>query len=560
MQKLVTIGLIVGLIGQCVEASAQGSAPEKKLIAVGWDMPNAERLRSNLELMETRPLQGCSVRFAGPNNAPNLWFSFSREPYDEQVVATFLEDLQAVQPVQLRDRFLLLNANPGDVDWFDDEGWAAIVEHWRTGARVAREGGLTGIMFDPEGYSDPYRAFDWSAQPQTDRHTFADYREMARRRGRELMAAVSAEYPDIASFSLFMLSGVNTAADGADPVAALAGNRYGLLPAFIDGWLDVAPETVTFVDGCERAYHFNSRVEYLSAGNAIRNTCQRLISPENRRRYRAQTQVSFGVYLDAYVNPPDSGYYIDPGDLTPAARLAENLAYALEVADQYVWLYGEQASWWPSPSSTSDQIRWPEKLPGIEQALWLVTDPRGYALGLLERQGPDATALLANGDFSGADATPADGTEPADWERGVAPPPWRFWQAGISEGTPGWDREVGHDAPGSGTLVGVRNGCLIQRIDVQPGERYVVSGWRRVQGQGAALIRVRWQTSEGAWHAEPLDRSLSASAADGDWQQLAGIVSVPEGAGRLIVLLWADGQCSEEDAIWWDDVAVFRVD
>ena len=48
--------------------------------------------------------------------------------------------------------------------------------------------------------------------------------------------------------------------------------------------------------------------------------------------------------------------------------------------------------------------------------------------------------------------------------------------------------------------------------------------------------------------------------ADGDWQQLAGIGSGPEGAGRLIVLLWADGQCSEEDAIWWDDVAVFRVD
>ena len=116
---------------------------------------------------------------------------------------------------------------------------------------------------------------------------------------------------------------------------------------------------MTFVDGCERAYRFNSREEYLAAANLIRNKCQRLVSPENRAKYRAQVQVSFGVYLDAYVNPPDSNWYIDPGRQTPVRRLADNVASALEAADEYVWIYGEQASWWPSPHPVAGRPRKP---------------------------------------------------------------------------------------------------------------------------------------------------------------------------------------------------------
>ncbi len=531
-----------------------------KLIAVGWDMANAERMRQNLELMETRPLQGCAVRFAGPGNQPALWFSFSRDPYDEQVVAQFLEDLRAVHPQRLTDRFLLLNANPGDVDWFDDEGWAEIVRHWRIAARVAKQGGLTGILFDPEAYRKPWRQFAYPAQPEVDQHSFAEYYAKARERGREIMTAVTEEFPDVTLFCLFMLSATAPAADLDNPMDGLVGHAYGLYPAFIDGWLDVAPPTVTFVDGCERAYRFNSQLEYLAAANLIRNTCQRLISPENRPKYRAQVQVSFGVYLDAYVNPPDSPWYIDPGELTPTQRLKANVTTALEVADEYVWIYGEQASWWPSPHPRSDQHRWPELLPGIEEALWSAADPAGYVQHLVEEAGDNLDNLLVNGDFSGDTGAGDEGGVQADWEREGTPPAWSFWQAGTSEGRPGWDRATGHNAPGSGTLTAVTNGCLIQSIEAQPGETYGVLAWRRIQGEGSATIRVRWQTPEGKWHAEQLDKMLGTSAPPGEWGRLAGLVTVPDGAGRLVVLLGASGQRSDEDVIWWDDVAVFRAE
>ncbi|MHB8993670.1 MAG: hypothetical protein ACYC63_00300 [Armatimonadota bacterium] len=560
MRAWLTMGFIVGLITTGTASWAQGDVPAKKLIAVGWDLPNAERFRTNFDAMEKTPLQGTGVRFAGPGNKPALWFSFSREPYDEQAVAQILQDLKAVQPKQLRDRFLLLNANPGDVDWFDDAGWKVIVDHWRIGARVAREGGLKGIMFDPEAYREPYRAFDWSAQSESAKHTFAEYYDKARQRGREVMAATGQEYPDATILAFFLLSINREAAERSDPMGALNGHAYGLLPAFVNGWLDAAPPTLTIVDGCEAAYRFNSRLEFLNAANLIRNKALRLVAPENRYKYRAQVQVGFGVYLDAYVNPPDNTWYINPGTQTPVQRLAENVASALEVADEYVWVYGEQASWWPVPHPTADKIRWPQKLPGIETALRVASDPVGYVVGLLEQPG-ERKNLVVNGDFSAtAAAAVPGGPQPADWKQGTAPPNWSYWQSGASKGHPTWDSAVGHKAPGSGAVVGMKWGCLIQTIPVVPGERYAVAAWYLLQGQGSPSFPVRWQTAEGKWHAESLDVSLNVAKSEGEWKLMAGAAVVPEGAGKMVLLPSVNGQQSEKDVLWWDDVVAFRID
>ncbi len=530
-----------------------------KLIETGWDHANPERMRQNLEVMEQTPFQGLVIQFSGPGGQPSYRYVHSAEVWDESAIPGIIADLQAVQPEQLRDRFLQVNANPGDVDWFDDAGWEQVVHHWRIAARVAKQGGLTGILFDPEPYNEPWRQFACASQPQVQEHSFGEYYAKARERGREVMSVVAEEFPDITLFCYFMLSVTGTAADLDNPIDGLVGHSYGLYPPFIDGWLDVAPETVTFVDGCERAYHFNSQLDYLGAANRIRNICQRLVSPENRYKYRAQVQVSFGMYLDAYANPPDSRYYIDPGDLTRTQRLQANVATALEVADEYVWVYGEQASWWPTPHPRSDEHRWPELLPGIDAALWSATDPGVYIQRLIDQAGGELTSLLVNADFSAATVTTEEGALAADWEQEGAPAGWSFWQAGEA-GRPGWDREAGHDAPGSGTLTAVQDGCLIQSIEVQPGECYGVLAWRRIQGDGSTTIRVRWQTADGTWHAEQLDKMLGTSAPAGEWGQMAGMVTVPDGAGRLIVLLQASGQRSEQDVIWWDDVVVFRAD
>ena len=77
-----------------------------------------------------------------------------------------------------------------------------------------------------------------------------------------MIRAVVEEYPHITILSFFLNSAVAQAAGQAEPSRALATLDYGLLPAMLDGWLDAAPPTVTVVDGCESAYHHNSRVAY----------------------------------------------------------------------------------------------------------------------------------------------------------------------------------------------------------------------------------------------------------------------------------------------------------
>lgn len=56
MPASTTVGLVVGLIATGAVLWAQENEPRKKLIAVGWDIPNAEPLRANLAVMERRPL------------------------------------------------------------------------------------------------------------------------------------------------------------------------------------------------------------------------------------------------------------------------------------------------------------------------------------------------------------------------------------------------------------------------------------------------------------------------------------------------------------------------
>ncbi len=557
--RIASVAVFAALICP-VLSPADSDVPRKKLIATGWDQAGPERFRDQIELMEQRPFQGVVVRFVGRGDSPQFRLAFNREEWDPETIEQVIEDLQAVQSDVLRENFLLMNANPGDVDWFDDEGWAIVVEHWRTAARVAREGGLTGILFDPEPYRKPFRQFAWTSQAQYDQHDFEEYHTKARQRGGEVMRAIAEEYPDITIFCYFMNSVNSMAAQRSDPITALAGGGYDLLPGFIDGWLDEAPPEVTFVDGCEQAYRFNSQMEYLAAYNRIRGVCQRLVSPENRHRYRAQVQVGFGVYLDPYINPEGDKWYIDPKGMERVDRLGQNVSYALQACDEYVWVYGEKASWWPTPHPRADAQRWWEALPGIEDTLRAAADPVDFALHKLEEAGDQLENLLTNADFSSETVEGEEVEQADDWVQEGAPPAWSCWQHPESEGTFAWDRTVGHSEPGSARMTGIVTGCFLQKVAVSPGERYGVVAWRKIEGNGDASIRVRWQDPDNAWHVPHLDVMIDAVGPRDEWVQMAGVVTVPEGAGFIVPLLNASGQRSEDDAIWYDDVVVFKID
>jgi len=563
LRRRVALRIVAALAVAAAAAHAADARRPKKLIQTGWDRPDTARLRANLPEMENRPFDGVVIGAVGHTDQGrpcHLHWAFLDQKWRREWFDHCLANLKACKFARLTDNFLLFGANPGNVDWFDDPGWANIVAHWRIAAWLARQGGLKGILFDPEAYAPPHAQFRYSAQPQRNKHPFDAYAAKARERGRQVMAAVVQEFPDITLFCYFMNSVVATATGRADPNPILKRHPYGLLPAFIDGWLDAAPPAVTFVDGCEMAYRYNSVVQYLEAAVLVKGPCQELVSPENRAKYRAQVQVGFGIYLDAYWNPPTSPWYIDGLGGSRVERLRANVRTALRVADEYVWVYGEKFRWWPTPNKRVNAKTWPEALPGCEKVLRFARDPIAFAKAqIAERKAAGTLANLArNGDFASPSAPPNKRPAP-DWQKGRAPAGWHSWQTKDSHGTFTWDRQVGAKAKGSARAAGVADGCFIQAHEVEPGELYAIGATRRLQGKGDAWIRVRWQTREGKWTAQTRDVVIACDGPRAEWAEMFGVVEVPEGAGRMVLLLCVADQPTADDIAWFDDIRVHKL-
>lgn len=352
----------------CLLSASVSSAkePEKRLIAAGWDSPNAAYFRRHVAEFERGSFDGTVIRptrIDGKGTVVDANFAFSREHWEAGEFAQTIIDLQMAEVRTATENFLLVNANPGDVDWFDDEGWKEIVAHWRLLARVAKAGRLKGIMFDCEAYTANHRQFSYLAQAGHSRRTFSEYSEHARRRGREVMSAVAEEYPDIIIFGFMLLSPFRSAVHAK---GTLEKDGLGLLPSFIDGWLDVMPRTARMIDGNEASYRYNSQVEFKSAYRDLKQDVWFLISPANHARFRECWQVGQAIYLDAYCDSPLGSWSIAPLTGTRLERLEANVRSALGSTDRYVWVYGETGRWW---KTGADIPLWTEKLPGVEGAL-----------------------------------------------------------------------------------------------------------------------------------------------------------------------------------------------
>src|SRR6185503_20379792 len=304
--------------------------------------------------------------------------AFTRDAWRWEEFAGALDDLKTASPKTCRENFLMLYANPGDVDWFDDKGWKEIVDHWRILARLARQGGLRGLLFDSEPYTKPFSQFLYRAQAERNQHSFAEYAIQARRRGREVMEAVKAEFPGLTIFCYRLFSDMLGLLDSGNPTQALEWDIYGLQPGFVNGWFDVLDPGVTIIEGAEDiGYRANSAADYDAAFTRLKLRLPEFVAPEHRERAGRQFRIGQSLYLDAYVNPPGHGFHIPRVGTTAAARLAANSASALNASDGVVWVYGEQARWWPGGGPKA--ATWPEKLSGAVEALLRARDPARFA-------------------------------------------------------------------------------------------------------------------------------------------------------------------------------------
>lgn len=563
-----------------VPTDSGGGPIRKKLIELGWGKLTPTRLLEHLPRVEQTPFDGLALNIIGTDEQGQAVSAFQiciPKPWKPEWFQGEINTLRKLKSNKLTDNFISVSlsvSSPDFVDAFDDAGWKVIVEHFRIAAWIAKEGGLKGIMFDPEGYGNTVIC---SRSQRRKEKSFTEYAAKVRQRGREVMAAMAREYPDMVFFTLFMNSGTALGALGGDPREAMLRNiPYALYPAFVNGWLDAVPPGLTIVDGFEMAYPHADEAQYLKQVNAIRNTTLGLVAPENRLKYRGQVQAGLALYLDAFIRMPKVDAHADvftdpPLDGALVERLHEAACSALDAVDEYVWVYSEFYRWWPDAKNPELTRYWDEILPGTTEALLAAKDPFQRSLARAEKEfavaerkararGVPLRNLVKNGDFNNGAA-------------GAAPPPtigggqqtakdpvadWKMVQSKNSTGA--LDRGVtGYAGYGSALVEGAADGMFVQEVKVSPLAFYKVRAWLRQLGKGEASVRVGWRDAEGRAIGAPQPFLPKLSPND-QWRPVAATVKSPGGAATLVLQLAVMGQVSRNDKLWFDDAEVYAID
>jgi hypothetical protein len=525
----------------CVHKMGLTQPPSRPwLIATGWDSPTPQRFAEEIKAFEKFGIfDGTTIRPTRQTTAGHTQalFAFTRDVWKWEEFVTSVEELKKAKPTISKANFLSIYANPGDVDWFDDAGWKEIVEHWRLLAKVAKLGGMKGLLFDAEPYTPPFQQFNYVSQPNHTKKTFEDYRIKARQRGREVMAATLMEFPEIMVFTYRLFSDMLPLAETGGLPFSLESNGYGLLPSFVDGWLDVAPDSFRMVEGNESiGYRANSDAEFTRAFTKLKRLMPLFSAPEHRELVRQKILVGHGIYLDAYVNASDNIWYIDHTNSTPTDRLKANVTSAMNASDGIVWLYGEKGRWWPG--GAVQYKLWTDRLPNAAKNLRIAKDPQLYAREILSTASQKQN-LLQNPSFSES----VDNKTPAKW--------WT-WQVQNGQGTFSVDA-------GQGRIDQASLGIFGQHIAVKPGQIFASLLRVKSTGRGVGYLEIGWKTSKDQWIPQRIRFDSNGIKDAIGWQEILGLIEVPELAATMIFMPSVSGQITQEDVVRFSEAKLVAV-
>jgi hypothetical protein len=349
---------VLGLY-QCAQPpTAVISAPEskaKKLIYYGWGSPDALYVREHWREMEEMPFDGVGIvvpvdRRAwqqGKRGTHNqlAWQIMGKKTFRVEDFREAIADLRTPKWGKFTDNFLsvILSAEQSTIglNWFDNERWRIVANNFEFLARIATETGVKGLIFDPEHYN--YALFDYNAQRRQVDKPVEAYREIARQRGREVMAAIAAAKRDPVIISLYTHSYVQLLRQVYSKIS-LQDNEYGLLPAFYDGILEAMPSGGVLVDGYEQAYGFKERSQFTDGHWLIQEAIKFSAVPEH---YKKKVKAGFGLWLDN-TNKPN---YFTPEEFQRA------VSSALKVSDGYVWIYSQGPRFFPPSGVAPSYIK-----------------------------------------------------------------------------------------------------------------------------------------------------------------------------------------------------------
>src|SRR5690348_15828600 len=132
----VSILLLMALIGSVAHAQSVATSPAtKKLIEFGWDEPDTAFMRAHIEQMEQTPFDGTvfHIGYRKPDGSAGSFMGecWSARAFTAEELQPSRDDLRATPLRRFTHNFLRFNVCPGDVDWFDDKAFGAVVNNAR---------------------------------------------------------------------------------------------------------------------------------------------------------------------------------------------------------------------------------------------------------------------------------------------------------------------------------------------------------------------------------------------------------------------------------------------
>jgi hypothetical protein len=432
------------------------------------------------------------------------------------------------QKSNLAESFLLFwltpNMKENRLDWRDDKAWANFAENMATVAWLAKEGGMKGLMIDPEEYA---LAMQYIHMPQDP--PFQECAKLARQRGREVFSRVFQEFPDAVIFSLWFFNHFAWwMENGRQTNPTIYADDSGELSQyFYNGMIDAMPPEARAVDGGER--YTGSATQHAFHTDATRQTSAALafVAPENWVKYRSQFFVGNTHYLDMYTQGanPKSTWYWGPIDGSRLEHMRLNLEESLYSATKYIWIYGERGGklfdW--RGGHFAGKKTWEEVIPGMTETMMLAKDPERFsAMRKAELKSSKQLVNLA------ADVKP-----------------FKFEN-------PGGIREFSQPEDEMPSL-----------RDVKPGERYRVSVFLEARKgsmsrvhSGAVRLRVFWRKNGKRISAKPVPLAFSDEDTT-KWTKAEAVVTVPNGADELV--LDRSAALAAGERIRYDRVSVHNV-
>ena len=549
------IVVAVAALSLCTASAAE----RPKVILHGHDTIalSPKVILQNADLLDELPIDGVFIRMLASSKGKKFCFlSIMRDPAweFEAFSNTVAACREIVKHRSLRHSFAhawMLDwewRRKDRTDWRDDVTWERCAHNFGVLARIVRESGLEGVMFDIEDYGGTRQFF-----LQDEDGDYDEVCKIARRRGREVFGRMFKEKPDLrVMFVWFMTWWEHHKAD--DPVLA-ARKKKDLWPSFMNGLLDVMPEDARVIDGNESSYYYRGAEsdDYFRAVSDIRNLVLPLVAPENRVAYRGKLLVGEAQFVDAYASrDPNYEYYIPPKrGGTKLDRFYENFRQVLQASEGYVWLYGERhpyVHWRGTDDKRCTGSTWEEELPGLYGVMWALRDPGRYGAKCYLKWAGEGR-VPENRIRIGACALGAQDVGRGFLANKLASG-FSTWKRNKTVGVFGTDTSLGRGDTFSLCLDAVERGCVFCGVDAKQFEHYVV----RVCAKGESPEACIGFNSGGSQMSAAFDVKVKFSKPLPDgWREGYAYVILPEGADRLCVYM----QGAKDEKIWYDDIGVF---